>query len=92
MKNSIGNTLEDYTKAMNEVCPLYNIPILDLYTNSGINQNNLIKYSDDSCEAKCGRNGVNRKHNWTIFKYTLMSNRTIIFCEKEYYLRGEEKT
>lgn len=48
LKNTVGATIEDYTKAMIEVCSLNNIPILDLYTNSGINANNLIKYSDDS--------------------------------------------
>jgi lysophospholipase L1-like esterase len=47
LKNSQGITMEDYTKAMKEVCSLNNIPILDLNMQSGINENNLLKYSDD---------------------------------------------
>lgn len=47
-KNTVGCGLEDYNKAMKEVCALSKIPILDLYTNSGINSKNLLKYSDDS--------------------------------------------
>lgn len=48
MKNNVGATLEDYIKSMKEVCDLYEIPVLDLYANSGINKNNLLQYSDDS--------------------------------------------
>lgn len=48
LKNTVGSTIEEYTKAMKEVCALNNIPILDLYTNSGINSTNLLKYSDDT--------------------------------------------
>lgn len=50
LTNPIGNTLEDYTKAMKEVCLLYDIAILDLNINSGININNLTTYSDDSVQ------------------------------------------
>lgn len=48
VKNDVGNTLEDYTKAMIEVCGLYDIPVLDLHANSGINENNLLEYSTNS--------------------------------------------
>lgn len=48
LENNVGSTLEDYTKAMSEVCALYDVPVVDLYTNSGINKNNLLDYSDDS--------------------------------------------
>ena len=48
LKNSVGGTIEDYTKAIKDVCSLNNIPVVDLYTNSGINANNLLKYSDDT--------------------------------------------
>lgn len=46
LKNDLGETIEDYTKAIKAVCALKNIPVLDLYANSGINANNLLKYSD----------------------------------------------
>ncbi|MEK6264392.1 MAG: SGNH/GDSL hydrolase family protein [Clostridium sp.] len=46
--NNVGKTLDDYTKAMNEVCASYDIPVLDLYKSSGIDENNLLDYSDDS--------------------------------------------
>ena len=48
LKNSVGSTIEDYTKAMKEVCSLNKIPVVDLYTTSGINANNLLSYSDDT--------------------------------------------
>jgi lysophospholipase L1-like esterase len=47
-KNNVGNTLDDYTKAMSEVCDLYDIRVLDLHASSGIDENNLLDYSDDS--------------------------------------------
>ncbi|MCJ7689102.1 MAG: SGNH/GDSL hydrolase family protein [Clostridiaceae bacterium] len=47
MKNNGGNTLGDYTKSMKEVCASYDVPILDLYASSGINEKNLLDYSDD---------------------------------------------
>lgn len=48
LENNVGSTLEDYTKAMSEVCALYDVPVVDLYANSGINKDNLLDYSDDS--------------------------------------------
>ncbi|MCJ7690376.1 MAG: SGNH/GDSL hydrolase family protein, partial [Clostridiaceae bacterium] len=48
LKNNEENTLDDYTKAMIEVCALYDVPILDLHTSSGINASNLVDYSEDS--------------------------------------------
>ncbi|MGH4120700.1 SGNH/GDSL hydrolase family protein [Clostridium sp.] len=48
LENHVGSTLEDYTKAMSEVCALYDVPVVDLYASSGISKDNLLDYSDDS--------------------------------------------
>ena len=39
-KNGIGKTLTDYRNAILEVCDFYSIPVLDLYTLSGISPEN----------------------------------------------------
>jgi len=46
--NSAGCTLKQYTEAMKQVCELYNVPILDLQTTSGLNAITLANFSDDS--------------------------------------------
>jgi lysophospholipase L1-like esterase len=46
--NAGGNGLEDYVNAINEVCESYSIPVVDLYSKSGIDSNNLKQYTLDN--------------------------------------------
>jgi hypothetical protein len=36
-KNSLGYTLKDYSDAIIEICSYYSIPVIDFYSNSGLN-------------------------------------------------------
>lgn len=36
-KNSLGHTLKDYSDAIIEICSYYSIPVIDFYSNSGLN-------------------------------------------------------
>ncbi|MCM8711386.1 SGNH/GDSL hydrolase family protein [Clostridium sp. SYSU_GA19001] len=46
--NSAGVKLEDYVQAIKDVCKSYNILVLDLFNNSGINENNIKNYTIDN--------------------------------------------
>lgn len=46
--NNAGVKLEDYVKAIKDVCKSYNILVFDLFAESGINENNLKSYSTDN--------------------------------------------
>jgi lysophospholipase L1-like esterase len=46
--NKIGVKLEKYVQAINDVCKFYNIPVLDLYSKSGIDENNIKTYTSDN--------------------------------------------
>lgn len=46
--NSVGYKLEDYVNAIKEVCQSYSIPVVDLFNLSGIDENNVSKYTLDN--------------------------------------------
>lgn len=46
--NGAGVKLEQYTQAIKDVCQSYNILVLDLFTESGIDENNIKKYTIDN--------------------------------------------
>jgi hypothetical protein len=45
--NKSGHKLEDYVEAEKQVCKLYSIPVIDLFSKSGLKVNNLSKYTTD---------------------------------------------
>lgn len=58
-KNSKGNTLEDFAKAIIDVANKYGYPVCDLFHNSGINKNNLsVYYEDDKLHPNSRYGGV----------------------------------
>lgn len=46
--NNAGVKLDDYAKAIKEVCAEYNIPVLDLLNESGIDEKNIKNYTVDN--------------------------------------------
>ncbi len=44
-KNNIGIGLEDYVKAIKEVCEKNSVPLIDLFNKSGIESNNIAEYT-----------------------------------------------
>jgi lysophospholipase L1-like esterase len=46
--NSVGNKLEQYVQAIKFVCKEKSIQVIDLFDNSGINENNLSQYTIDN--------------------------------------------
>jgi lysophospholipase L1-like esterase len=46
-KNSAGYKLEDYVQAIKDVCKQHSIPVVDLFTESGLSKNNLKTYTTD---------------------------------------------
>ncbi|HEY5524190.1 MAG TPA: SGNH/GDSL hydrolase family protein [Clostridium sp.] len=54
--NEIGVQLENYVQAIKDVCNKDSIKVIDLFNESGINENNLLKYTKDGLhpnEAGC---------------------------------------
>lgn len=45
--NDNGDTMEDYVDVMKKACALYNVPVIDLYHNSGITYKNYDQYTTD---------------------------------------------
>lgn len=46
--NNAGVKLEDYVQAIKDVCKSYNILVLDLFNDSGINEGNIKNYTTDN--------------------------------------------
>jgi hypothetical protein len=46
--NNAGVKLEQYAQAVRDVCKLYNILVLDLFSESGINEKNIKSYTSDN--------------------------------------------
>ncbi|MFA6940797.1 MAG: GDSL-type esterase/lipase family protein [Clostridiaceae bacterium] len=46
--NNAGNKLEQYVQAIKYVCGQKSIQVIDLFNNSGINENNLTQYTTDN--------------------------------------------
>ncbi|MDV3426492.1 MAG: SGNH/GDSL hydrolase family protein [Bacillota bacterium] len=46
--NNAGNTLDQYVQAIKYVCGQNSIQVIDLFNNSGINENNLSQYTTDN--------------------------------------------
>ena len=58
-KNGLGLTTADYAKAMREVCSLYSIPCIDLYSECGINPFNRTMYIEDTVHPnQAGQNKI----------------------------------
>jgi lysophospholipase L1-like esterase len=45
--NAAGFKLEQYANAIKEMCDLYAIPCLDLYHTSGLNEKNMVQFTED---------------------------------------------